>query len=158
MSVFKRQKGFTLLELLYAMSIVAILSAMLVPQLLQQKRRIVEVQAMRRLKSIGSVMTEYSLSHNSGDYADFQELKDANLISRDVTQTSLINDYSLAFRPMEAERMGRPAGFTVIAYPIPERSYGSLATFAITDDNVIRVYRPRAGVDPRDPDTWEPVL
>ena len=153
-----RQSGFTLLELLYVISIISLLSAMLIPQLLFQRSRVIEVQAQRRLRNIGSVMADYSLSHSSGNFADFQELKDADLISDDVTQTSLIFDYSLVFKTTKADPMGNPSEYTVIAYPRPERSSDSLATFAITQDNVIRVYKPGPGHDPHDPQTWDPVL
>lgn len=151
------QSGYTLLELLYVLSIVSILAAMLIPQLILQRDRVVEAQAQRRLRAIGSVMADYSLSHHGRDYADFQTLKDANLISNDLTQTSLIVDYSLAFITKEAASMGNPAAYTIIAYPRPGRSKGTLSTFAIAEDNVVRVFRPGPGVDPHEPHTWDPI-
>ena len=154
----KKQVGYTLLELLYVLSIIALLSAMLIPQLMLSKSRIIEGQARRRLHSIGAVMADYSLSHERGNFADFQQLKDADLISDDLTQTSLITDYSLVFKTKKAQPIGAPAAYTIIAYPIPERSNGSLSTFAITDDNVVRVYKPGHGRDPQDPQTWDPAL
>ncbi|HDS29656.1 MAG TPA: prepilin-type N-terminal cleavage/methylation domain-containing protein [Firmicutes bacterium] len=150
------QSGFTLLELLYVISIISILLAILIPQLLVQRSRIVEVQAQRRLRNIGSVMADYTLSHNQGTYADFQELQDANLISRDLSLSSLITDYSLAF--FKSDIRSGDLRYTIIAYPIPERSLGRLSTFGITEDNVIRVYRPGPGVIPEDPHTWDPIL
>ncbi|MCK4721148.1 hypothetical protein KAU08_10830, partial [bacterium] len=47
---------------------------------------------------------------------------------------------------------------TIIAYPRPERMYGRLSTFAITEDFVVRVYKPGSGVSPYDPATWDPIL
>ena len=153
-----RETGFTLLELLYVMSIVAVLAGMLIPQLILQRARAIEISAQKRLQTIGSVMAKYSLSNRRGDYGTFQQLKDARLISNDVTQTSMVTDYSLALMTTKAATMGRPAAFTVIAYPRPERSSGRMSTFAITDDNVVRVYRRRPGVNPLDPRTWDPIL
>jgi prepilin-type N-terminal cleavage/methylation domain-containing protein len=154
----RNQSGYTLLELLYVMSIIALLTAMVLPQILIQKSKIIEVSAQRRLRSIGSVMADYNLSHEGGNFADFQQLKDAQLISHDLTQTSLIKDYSLQFLIKKAAPIGAPSAFTVIAYPILERTNGSLSTFAITEDNVIRVYKPGGGRNPNDPQTWGPIL
>ena len=153
-----RQTGYTLLELLYVVSIVCILLAILVPQLLVQRSRIVELQAQRRLRTIGSVMTDYSLSHHDRSYADLEELKDADLISRNITLTNIIVDYSLAITTTDRPDIGEPARYTIIAYPRPERSHDRLSTFAITEDNVVRVYRPGSDVSPGDPHTWDPVL
>lgn len=153
----KKQSGYSLLELLFAVSIISIIAAMLIPQLILQKKKVIEVSAQRRLKTIGAVMTDYALSHPGRNYADFQELKDAHFISQDVTQTSLITDYSLVFITKEAASIGEPSRFTIIAFPRPESSVGALSTFAITEDNVIRVYREHAGVSFSDPSTWDPV-
>jgi type II secretory pathway pseudopilin PulG len=143
---------------MYVLSIIALLSAMLIPQMMLQRSRVIEAQAERHLRTIGSVMADFSLSHEGRVFADFQQLKDAKLISADLTQTSLITDYSLVFKTRKAAAIGAPAAYTIIAYPIPERSNGSLSTFAITDDNVIRVYKPGPKVSPRDPHTWPPIL
>jgi len=153
-----RERGFTLLEFLYVLSIIALLAAMLIPQMILQRARVIEIQAQRRLRTIGSIMASYSLSQPRGDYTDFQGLKDAHWISDDLTQTNLVMDYSLVFKTVKASDMGTPASYAVIAYPKPEASAGNLSTFAITEDNVIRVYNPHHGVDPNDPHTWDPVL
>ncbi len=152
------EAGYNLLELLFVISIVSLLAAILIPQILAQRSRLVEVQAQRHLRSIGSVMADYSLSRHDGSYADFQALKDANLISRHVSQSDLIVDYSLAFLNQNGINPGSTARYTIIAYPKPERSEGRLSTFAITEDNVVRVYRPGPGVSPNDPHTWDPIL
>jgi len=153
----KNESGYTLLELLLVTSIVSILAALLIPQLLIQKEKLIEAQAQRRLRTIGSVMADYTLSHLEEGYADFQELKDSKMISDHVTLSSIIVDYSLAFHTTDTANSGS-AGYTIIAYPRPERSYGRLSTFAITEDNVVRVYKPAPGVSPNDPDTWEPII
>lgn len=152
------QTGYTLLELLYVVSIVCILLAILVPQLLVQRSRIVELQAQRRLRTIGSVMADYSLSRHDQGYGDLEELKDARMISRDVTLTNIIVDYSLAIITTDKPAVGEPPRYTIIAYPRPERSHDRLSTFAITEDNVVRVFRPGPDVSPGDPHTWDPVL
>jgi prepilin-type N-terminal cleavage/methylation domain-containing protein len=157
--LLRNNSGYTLLEIIFVISIILILSGMLIPQLMANKNTIIEQLAKRRLRTIGSVMTDYALSNTSGNYADFQDLKDADLIQKQRTLTSLITDYSLVFftqdRPVTG--IGSPA-YTIIAYPRPERSYGRLNTFAITEDNVVRVYKPGPRVSPTDPGTWEPIL
>jgi len=154
----RKQAGFTLLELVYVISIISLLLAILIPQLLAQRSRIIESGAQMRLRSIGSVMADYSLSRHDGSYADFQDLKDADLISKGITLTSIIVDYSVVFQTTAKEELGGPARYTIIAYPRPERSHGRLSTFAITEDNVVRIYRPGPGVSLSDPHTWDPVL
>jgi len=154
----QKETGYSLLELLLVVSIVSILAALLIPQLLIQRGRVIEAQAQRRLRTIGSVMADYTLSHVEEGYADFQELKDSNMISDHVTLSGIIVDYSLVFVTTDSVRDTGTAGYTIIAYPRPERSYGRLSTFAITEDNVVRVYKPGPGVSPNDPDTWEPII
>lgn len=173
--------GYTLLELLFVISIISLLSAMLIPQLLIQRDRIIEAQAQKRLKTIGSVMADYALSNRGGSYAEFQELKDSNMIRRDLTLSSIITDYSLSFitndriqnrnngqmylgKELGGESgeahtsMEPPHSYTIIAYPRPERQHARLSTFAITEDNVVRVYSPGTGVSLNDPGTWSPIL
>jgi len=154
----KTESGYTLLELVYVLSIISVLICMLVPNLLAQKQRIIQLTAQKRLKVIGSVMTDYALSSESRDYASFQELKDANIISRDLSASNIIIDYSLIVTTTEKDEIGDPALFTIIAIPRPERSSGQLATFAITEDMVVRVYKPGPDVSFSDPHTWDPVL
>jgi len=153
----KKESGYTLLELVYVVSIISILLALLVPQLLTQRTRLVMAEAQRKLRTIGSVMTDYALSNQTGNYADFQELKDAHLIQRQVSADNLIHDYSLHVTTSDVGAIGTPR-YTIIAYPRPERSYGRLSTFAITEDNVVRVYKPGPGVMLSDPSTWPPIL
>ncbi len=152
----RKEDGYTLLELMYVVSIISLLVALLVPQLLVQRRRMTELQAQRKLRTIGSVMTDYALTHTDRNYADFQELKDANVIRKDFTMSNIIIDYSLVFQT--TDRSGGAALYTIIAVPRPERSFGRLSTFAITEDNVIRVYKEGPGVSPNDPHTWQPIL
>jgi len=157
-SNLKNSRGYTLLELLYVISIICLLASMLIPQLLTQKNRAIEVTAQRRLRNIGSVMADYSLSQNQDNYATFQELKDANLITKGVTLSNIIVDYSLVILTTEKAAMGLPSRYTIIAYPRPENSFGELSTFAITEDNVVRVYHPGLGIKENDPHTWDPIL
>jgi len=154
----KRETGYTLLELLFVVSIISLLIALLVPQLLAQRSRIIEIQAQKKLRTIGSVMAAYALSQEEGNYADFQDLKDARFITRDVTLSSIIVDYSLVFQTTDSGDSESSGLYTIIAYPRPERSQDRLSTFAITEDNVVRVYEPGPGVSPTNPHTWPPVL
>lgn len=155
-----RESGYTLLELLYVISIISLLGAMLIPQILTQREKVIMATAQRRLKSIGSVMADYSLSHEGGNYPNFEGLKSAKLISPGVTLSNLITDYSLEVTALSRHsEFGGPPRYTIIAYPRLERSFsGRLSTFAITEDNVVRVYRPGRDVNPEDPYTWEPIL
>jgi len=150
--------GYSLLELLLVLSIISILAALLIPQLLIQRGRAIEALAQRRLRTIGSVMADYTLSHRDGTYADFQDLKDADLISKNLSLSNIIVDYSLVFLTTDPGEQGGTARFTIIAYPRPERSYGRLSTFALTEDNVVRVYKPGGDVSPTDPHTWQPII
>jgi len=153
----KIESGYTLLELIYVISIILILICLLAPNLLAQKQRIIQLTAQGRLRSIGAVMTDYALS-NEGNYADFKDLKDANMIKKEVTASNIILDYSLIFKTTTSESIGNPPLFTIIAIPRQQRSTGQLATFAITEDQVVRVYRAGENVSFNDPHTWEPVL
>lgn len=152
------EAGYTLLELLYVVSIVSLLIALLVPRLIVQRNKAIEAKAQRSLRSIGSVMTDYALTDREGNYGDFQDLKDAHMISPHITASSIIIDYSLVVTTRGLAGGFGTTGYTIIAYPRPERSYGRLSTFAITEDNVVRVYKPGPGVSFTDPTTWPPIL
>lgn len=178
----RNQAGYTLLELIFVISIITLLAAMLIPQLMIQRDSIIEAQAQRRLRTIGSVMADYALTNRGGSYAEFQDLKDSNMIRKDLTLASMITDYSLVFITSdrivgesggssyggagaaggvsgeEAGDLEPPHSYTIIAYPRPERIHARLSTFAITEDNVVRVYKPGPGVSINDPGTWEPIL
>ncbi|MCK4720756.1 type II secretion system protein, partial [bacterium] len=88
-----KQAGYSLLELMYVVSIISLLAAMLIPQLLIQKDRIIEAQAQRRLRTIGSVMADFALSSASVGFLEFQDLKDSEVIRNDFKLTYFIQDY-----------------------------------------------------------------
>ena len=62
-----KKQSFTLLELLIAIAIIAILAAMLLPALQNSRRKAQELQCMNNLRSIGSAAAFYSAQYN--DYS-----------------------------------------------------------------------------------------
>ena len=121
----------------------------------------VERRAVLRLRAIGRCQLAYQGTNNNKSYGSFEVLKAAGYFREDETLDAIIGGYTVdwsVFNP------GPPPGllcdwilinhFTVVAYPRAERSLG-LRTFAITEDQVVRVYNPVGGNKPDAVNGWD---
>ena len=67
----------------------------------------------------------------------------------------MIDNYSLSFEVMKKQHSHDISTFTIIAWP---RSRGPLHTFAVADDQTLRVFNP-AGKSVVDMvHTWDPIM
>jgi type IV pilus assembly protein PilA len=60
----RRELGFTLIELLIVMSIMLVLMALAVPQVLNLQKRANQTSAMQTIRTIGQAETMYNSSYN----------------------------------------------------------------------------------------------
>ncbi len=165
-------RGFTLLELLVVASIIAIIAAIAIPELLNAKRSAWESRAKATLRSIGETQLAYQNTNNDRHWGSWDALVGSNYLAKGYNRGNLIENYSVftsVYNPGNADNPSTGYGigdntFTIVAFPRTTSPPGYLATFLIREDQVLRVYRPETpGVnawgDAGDEGgkTWEPI-
>jgi len=121
-------------------------------------------RAKGTLRSIGSAQLAYQAGTTNKVYGSFQQLQDVGDIASGYRLGSMIEAYSMSWEVNNistASTEELPTGvlstFTIIAYPV-DRGRSGLATFAITEDQVVRAYRRNRNIDWYNVHTWDPVL
>ena len=167
----RNHRGFTLLELLVVASIIAIIAAIAIPQLLNAKRSAWESRAKTTLRAYGETQLAYQNTNNDRHWGSWTSLIDTDYLARGYSRGNIIENYSVytsTYNPsdLEGNEMYGTGDntFTVVAFPRTTRPAGYLATFIIREDQVLRVYRPdTTGVNAWGADddyggrTWEPI-
>jgi prepilin-type N-terminal cleavage/methylation domain-containing protein len=144
----RSHKGFTLLELLVVASIIAIIAAIAIPQLLNAKRSAWESRAKSTLRAYGETELAYQNTNNDRHWGSWTALIETDYLAKGYNRGNIIENYSIwtsVYNPSDLEG-GSMYGtgdntFTVVALPRTTRPAGFLATFAIREDQVLRVYR-----------------
>ncbi len=169
----RNHKGFTLLELLVVASIIAIIAAIAIPQLLNAKRSAWESRAKATLRSYGETELAYQNTNNDRHWGSWDALMTTEYLAKGYTMGNLIENYSLYTMESNPSRLGTGTiggtgtgdnNFTIVAFPRTTTPPGYLATFLIREDQVLRVYRPETpGVNAWGENgdeggkTWEPI-
>jgi prepilin-type N-terminal cleavage/methylation domain-containing protein len=147
----RNHRGFTLLELLVVASIIAIIAAIAIPQLLNAKRSAWESRAKSTLRAYGETELAYQNTNNDRHWGSWAALMDTEYLARGYSQGNLIENFSVWTSVSNPSNLtGGGAGgtgsgdntFTVVAFPRTTRPAGYLPTFVIREDQVLRVYRP----------------
>jgi len=168
----RNHKGFTLLELLVVASIIAIIAAIAIPQLLNAKRSAWESRAKSTLRAYGETQLAYQNTNNDHDWGSWLALKATEYLASGYNQANIIENYSVWTSVTNTANLSGMYGlgggvtdntFTAIAFPRTTKPAGYLATFIIREDEVLRVYRPGTGVNAWGAGgdfggrTWEPI-
>jgi hypothetical protein len=121
-------------------------------------------RAKGTLRSIGSSQLAYQGANTEKLYGTFDALKKDLYIAEGYTLSNMIGNYSMTWQvnnisiaPSEEIPTGVMSSFTVIAWP-RDRRKGYLHTFAVMDDQVVRVYNPKNKNRLSNVATWDPIL
>jgi prepilin-type N-terminal cleavage/methylation domain-containing protein len=133
----KNEKGFSLVELLIVVAIIAIVAAIAIPNLQTSKQAANEAGAIQGCRTIASAQIAYA-STNNQQYADIATLVKGNYLDSRFGTTGLINGYTYA--------PGDVLGTTIDGDP--PTSFGFIASpggpglgrfsFSIGPDQVVR--------------------
>jgi len=143
------------------------------PRLLNAKRSGWESRAKSTLRDYGETQLAFQNVNPFGAYASWDKLVYYDFIEDGYTGGNIISNYSLWTHvnkpglfvyPKSGENESLQHSFTVVAFPRITSPPGYLPTFAIREDQTIRVYRPETPYAKEwgeDGDygakTWEPI-
>ncbi len=117
-------------------------------------------RAKGTLRSIGSSQLAYRELNDQGQYGSLPALQATLGISDRYNLGNMIENYSMTWEAHNISiAVGEPlvSQFTVIAYPRDTR-YASMATFCITEDQIVRVYLSGKGYEFESIYHWDPIL
>jgi prepilin-type N-terminal cleavage/methylation domain-containing protein len=132
----RKENGFSLVELLIVVAIIATVAAIAVPSLLTSKLAANEASAIQGCRQLGSAEISFAATHNQ-QYTTIEELVTGGFLDSRFSGGGSINNYTYAQGDvLQTELDGEPPeSFGFIATPRPGNGR---FIFSIASDQVVR--------------------
>ncbi len=141
-----------------------VIAMLAIPPFLGAHRNAWQSRAKGTLRSISSSQEEFRVNNKEGSFGTFKELKNDLYIAEPYNLGNMIENYTMTWdvrhittAQTEGISLGVMNSFTITAFPMDTRP-GYLNTFAVTEDQVVRVYTPDNDNDVTKVKTWDPIL
>ena len=118
----RKQRGFSLIELLIVVAIIGIIAAIAIPNLLKSQQAAHETAALTEVQTIGKNQVLYSITKGHGKFADLPTLGSLGYADSNVAAGTK-GGYVFATTPINAE--GMPAMFDTTAHPSAVGTFGT---------------------------------
>ena len=147
----RKQKGFSLIELLIVVAIILIIAAIAIPNLIRSKMSANEASAVASLRTINTSCVEYSTTYNVGYPGSLVNLGTsgaASSASADLIDSVLAGGvkagYLFTYTAGTADASGSINAYTITAVPSVPGATGQ-RTFFTDQTNVIRADSSNSG-------------
>jgi len=139
-----KNDGFSMVELLVTVAIIAIIVVIAIPNLITSKEAANEASAIKACRTLGSAEIAYMGSNNQ-QYTDIQTLAANNYVDSRFTNAAGFLGYTYAAGTVTNAVGGGPppAGFEFVATPL---TGGGRYTYGLAADQVIRYLGAVSGV------------
>ena len=140
----KIEEGFSLIELLIVVAIMAIIAAIAVPSMITARMAANEAAAIQSLRAYGSAQTAFAATNNQmyGTLAQLTDAANGGYLDNRWTGSAAFNGYVYAENQAisgapEAAAASAPDGFGCTATPLKPGSTGRYI-YGIASDQVVR--------------------
>ncbi|HWN98669.1 MAG TPA: prepilin-type N-terminal cleavage/methylation domain-containing protein [Blastocatellia bacterium] len=118
----RRERGFSLIELLIVVAIIGIIAAIAIPNLLKSQQAARETAALTEVQTIGKNQVLYSITKGHGKFADMATLGSMAYVDSTMA-TGNKGGYVYVTTPINAE--GMPSMFDTTAHPSAVGTFGT---------------------------------
>ena len=118
----RKQRGFSLIELLIVVAIIGIIAAIAVPRLMVAQQAAHETAALGEVQTIGKSQVLYSITKGKGKFTDLATLGSIQYVDS-IMAAGTKGGYMFATAPINAE--GMPPMFDTTAHPSAVGTFGT---------------------------------
>lgn len=118
----RKERGFSLIELLIVVAIIGIIAAIAIPNLLKSQQAAHETAALAEVQTIGKNQVLYSITKGHGKFADLATLGSLGYVDANMAAGQK-GGYVFATAPVSAE--GMPNMFDTTAHPSAVGTFGT---------------------------------